>query len=96
MGRTVVANVRIAVASGSRGGAAFTIVGLPYTNHGTLDGGGFIIYNNNFHSSDEFYPFINANTSTISFYEQNGTAVNANELDADNYDIRLGLVYQTT
>lgn len=95
IGKIVVAHVRIAVSSGSRGGGALTFVGLPFANQSTIDGGGFVIYQNNFHSTGEFYPYVELNTATIFFHEANGSSVNANELDADNYDIRIALVYQT-
>jgi len=95
IGKLVLAHIRIAVASGSRGGSALTFVGLPFSNQSTIDGGGFVIYNNNFHSSGEFYPMVNASTAEVYFHEANGTSVTAQELDADNYDIRIALVYQT-
>ena len=95
IGKLVLAHIRIAVASGSRGGSNLTFVGLPFSNQSTIDGGGFVVYQNNFHSTGEFYPMVNASTAEIYFHEANGTAVNANELDADNYDIRIAVVYQT-
>ena len=95
IGKLVLAHIRIAVASGSRGGGALTFVGLPFTNQSTIDGGGFPIYQSNFHSTGEFYPMVNANTATVFFHEANGTSISANELDADSYDIRIAVVYQT-
>jgi hypothetical protein len=95
IGKLVLAHIRIAVASGSRGGSALTFVGLPFANQSTIDGGGFVVYQNNFHSTGEFYPMVNANTATVFFHEANGTGITADELDADNYDIRIAVVYQT-
>ncbi len=95
VGRLVTAHASIAVSAGTRGGSQVSITGLPFTV-GSLDGGGFIVYQGNFHSSsNDAYPFCNANSQIVYFHEENGTGINANEMDADNYDIRLILVYYT-
>ena len=96
IGRLVQVEIRINVSSGSRGGAALTLANLPFTSRsGNPAGGGFTVYQNNFHSSADYYPRVDQNSTSMRFYEENGTIVNANELDADNYEIEMVMIYES-
>ena len=96
IGRFVQVQIRINVSSGSRGGSALTLANLPFTSRsGNPAGGGYTVYQNNFHSTADFYPRVDQNSTTMRFHEENGTAVNANELDADSYEIEMVMIYET-
>ena len=96
IGRLVQVQIRIAVSSGSRGGSALTLANLPFTSRSANPaGGGFTVYQNNFHSADDYYPRVDQNSTIMRFHEENGTVVNANELDADNYEIEMIMIYES-
>lgn len=95
IGRLVTCHCRLEISAGTQAGSAFSITGLPFTVRSTNpNGGGFTTYQNNFHSSDDFYPFADSNSTSIFFHEENGTAVNANELDGTAWEIRMIIIYE--
>ena len=95
IGRLVTCHCRLEISAGTQAGSAFSITGLPFTVRSTNpNGGGFPPYQNNFHSSADFYPFADSNSTSIFFHEENGTAVNANELDGTAWEIRMIIIYE--
>ena len=95
IGRLVTCHCRLEISAGTQAGSAFSITGLPFTVRSTNpNGGGFTTYQNNFHSTDDFYPFADSNSTSIFFHEENGTAVNANELDGTAWEIRMIIIYE--